>query len=133
MAANDYFYGIGRRKSAVARVRLTGKKGNISVNEKPLENYLGNSKNLHSQLVKPFTVLEIDPDNFNATVKVVGGGISSQVGAIQLGLAKSLVALNEDYRGTLKKADLLGRDPREKERKKPGLRSARKKQQYSKR
>ena len=131
--ANDYFYGLGRRKSAVARVRLNGKKGAITVNDKPVGEYLANSKYLHSQLVKPFTILEIDPDNYTATVKVVGGGQSSQVGAIQLGIAKALVGLNEDYRGTLKKADLLGRDPREKERKKPGLRSARKKQQYSKR
>src|SRR5436190_4807189 len=126
MAANNYFYGIGRRKSAVARVRLNGKKGTISVNEKPLDDYLGKSKYLQSKLVKPFTVLELDPDNYTATVKVVGGGQSSQVEAVQLGIAKALVTINEDFRGTLKRANLLGRDPREKERKKFGLRGARK-------
>jgi|SRR5579859_363288 len=133
MASENYFYGLGRRKSAVARIRLNAKKGSISVNDQPIDKYLGGSKYLHSRLVKPFNTLELDPDNYTISVKVAGGGQSSQVDAMRLGIAKALVTLNEDFRGTLKKADLLGRDPREKERKKFGFRSARKKRQFTKR
>jgi len=131
--ADNYFYALGRRKSATARVRLTPKKGSVTINSKDLDKYLAGSKYLHSRLITPFTVLEIDPENYTVSVKVAGGGTSSQIDAIRLGIAKSLVLLNEDYRGTLKKADLLGRDPREKERKKFGLRGARKKRQFTKR
>ena len=133
MAANDYFYALGRRKRATARVRLSGKKGAITVNERSLEEYLDSSKYLHNRLLKPFSTLEIDPENYTVSVKVAGGGQSSQVDAIRLGISKALVAINEDYKGTLKKADLLGRDPREKERKKFGLKGARKKRQFTKR
>lgn len=131
--ADTYFYGLGRRKSATARVRLGGKKGQISINDKTMSEYFGNSKYLQHELLKPFNSLELDPDNYALSVKVSGGGHASQVDAIRLGLAKALVELNEDFRGTLKKANLLGRDPREKERKKFGLRSARKKRQFTKR
>jgi small subunit ribosomal protein S9 len=133
MAERSYFYGLGRRKSATARVRLTGKKGAIIINDKPLNDYFGSSKYLQYELLKPFNVLELDPENYTVTVKVVGGGHASQVDAIRLGVSKALVELNNDFRGSLKKADLLGRDPREKERKKFGLRSARKKRQFTKR
>src|SRR5436190_8733936 len=133
MAERSYFYGLGRRKSATARVRLTGKKGSITINDKPLNDYFDSSKYLQYELLKPFNVLELDPENYTVTVKVVGGGHASQVDAIRLGVAKALVELNNDFRGSLKKADLLGRDPREKERKKFGLRSARKKRQFTKR
>lgn len=131
--ADNYFYALGRRKSAVARVRLNAKKGVITVNDQPLDKYLGASKYLHSRLIKPFNELELDPENYTISVKIAGGGQSSQVDAMRLGIAKALVSLNDDYRGTLKKANLLGRDPREKERKKFGLRSARKKRQFTKR
>ena len=131
--ADNYFYALGRRKSATARVRLSGGKGELVVNGKPASEYFAASKYLQHELIKPFTVLEIDPDKYKVTVKVVGGGHASQVDAIRLGISKALVALNEDYRGTLKRAELLGRDPREKERKKFGLRSARKKRQFTKR
>lgn len=131
--ADSYFYALGRRKSATARVRLTGKKGPVTINDKPLSDYLASSKYLQHELLKPFIVLELDPDNYTVSVKVSGGGHASQVDAIRLGIAKALVELNNDFRGNLKKADLLGRDPREKERKKFGLRSARKKRQFTKR
>lgn len=88
---------------------------------------------MHHELLKPFTILEVDPEKYNVSVKVDGGGHASQVDAIRLGISKALVELNEDYRGTLKRAELLGRDPREKERKKFGLRGARKKRQFTKR
>ncbi|MBI2592495.1 30S ribosomal protein S9 [Candidatus Saccharibacteria bacterium] len=131
--ADHYFYALGRRKSATARVRLSSGKGTFIINDKPAAEYFAGSKYLHHELIKPFTTLELDPDIYNVSVRVVGGGHASQVDAIRLGVAKALVELNEDYRGTLKRAELLGRDPREKERKKFGLRSARKKRQFTKR
>lgn len=133
MATDNYFYGLGRRKSSTARVRLTAKKGTITVNDKPMTDYFAASKYLQNELLKPFNTLEIDPEQYTVSVRVSGGGHASQVDAIRLGIAKAMVELNPDYRGTLRKGDLLGRDPREKERKKFGLRSARKKQQFSKR
>jgi small subunit ribosomal protein S9 len=131
--ATNYFYGLGRRKSATARVRLTAKKGDITINDKPAADYLDQSKHLQNRLIMPFNALELNAENYSISVKVAGGGLSSQVGAIRLGIAKALVELNEDFRGSLRRAELLGRDPREKERKKFGLKGARKKQQYSKR
>lgn len=131
--ADTYFYALGRRKSATARVRLMGGKGSFIINDKPIDEYFDASKYLHHELIKPFTVLEIDPSKYNVSVKVVGGGHASQVDAIRLGVSKALVLLNEDYKGTLKRAELLGRDPREKERKKFGLKGARKQRQFTKR
>ena len=129
---NNYFYGLGRRKSATARVRLTTGKGAITINGKPAEEYLASSKYLANELEKPFTVLEQN-NKYDVSAMVSGGGPSGQVIAIQLGIAKALVALNEDLKATLKRADLLGRDPREKERKKFGLKGARKQRQFTKR
>lgn len=131
--ADSYFYALGRRKRATARVRLMSGKGEFLINDKPSTDYFAGSKSLQNELIKPFTVLEIDPEKFKITVRVVGGGHASQVDAIRLGVAKALIELNEDYRGTLKRAELLGRDPREKERKKFGLRGARKQRQFTKR
>lgn len=132
-AADNYFYALGRRKSATARVRVSSGKGEVKINGKDSASYFDGSKNLLNELLKPFTVLEIDPAKYGVSVKVLGGGHASQVDAIRLGIAKALVGMNEDYRGTLRKAELLGRDPREKERKKFGLKSARKKRQFTKR
>jgi len=131
--ADKYFYALGRRKSAAARVRLWRGKGEIKVNDKPASEYFGGSKSLLHELVAPFTLLELNPDDYIISARVVGGGHSAQVDAIRLGIAKTLVQLNEDYRSTLRRAELLGRDPREKERKKFGLRSARKQRQFTKR
>jgi small subunit ribosomal protein S9 len=133
MAVANYFYALGRRKSATARVRLSSGKGNFVINEKPVSEYFDASKSLQSELMKPFNALELDPDKFIISAKVQGGGHASQVDAIRLAIAKALVVLNEDYRGTLRRAELLGRDPREKERKKFGLKGARKKRQFTKR
>jgi small subunit ribosomal protein S9 len=133
MAVANYFYALGRRKSATARVRLSSGKGNFVINEKPVSEYFAASKSLQSELMKPFNALELDPDKFIISAKVQGGGHASQVDAIRLAIAKALVVLNEDYRGTLRRAELLGRDPREKERKKFGLKGARKKRQFTKR
>ncbi len=133
MAASNYFYALGRRKSATARVRLQSGKGNVVINGKPASDYFENSKTLLLELTRPFGVLEIEPTKFDVSVVVSGGGHAGQADAIRLGIAKSLVLLNEDYKSTLRRADLLGRDPREKERKKFGLKGARKQRQFTKR
>lgn len=130
--AQKYFYALGRRKSATARVRMSGGKGEIVVNGKPAEEYFAGSKMLLGKLQQPFSVLEQEK-KFDISVKVSGGGHDGQVEAIRLGIAKALVAVNEDLKSTLKRADLLSRDPREKERKKFGLRGARKQRQFTKR
>jgi len=128
----NYYYGLGRRKSATARVRLMTGKGDITVNDKPASQYFNGSKYLLNKLTIPFIVID-SLNKYDVSVKVTGGGQDGQVEAIVLGISKSLVSLNQDLKATLKKADLLGRDPREKERKKFGLRGARKQQQFTKR
>ncbi|MEI7522205.1 MAG: 30S ribosomal protein S9 [Candidatus Saccharibacteria bacterium] len=130
--ANNYFYALGRRKRATARVRLSGGKGVITINGKPADEYLASSKYLMNELEKPFTVLE-ELKKFDVSAMVSGGGPSGQVTAIQLGIAKALVVMNDDLKATLKRADLLSRDPRERERKKFGLKGARKQRQFTKR
>ncbi len=132
MAKNDYFYALGRRKSSTARVRLQGGKGTITVNGKSAAEYFADSKLLLAELEKPFVALEQE-NKFDITVRVDGGGHVGQVDAIRLGIAKALVLMNTDLKGTLKRADLLSRDPREKERKKYGLKGARKQRQFTKR
>ena len=130
--AKGYFYALGRRKSVTARARLTNGKGLITVNSKPAEEYFAGSKSLLYQLERPFTVLEQN-GKYDVTIVVSGGGMSGQATAISLAIAKALVVMNEDLKQTLKRADLLGRDPREKERKKFGLKGARKQRQFTKR
>lgn len=133
MAAQHYYYGLGRRKSATARVRLMKGKGSRIVNGQPLEDYIGASKLLLTKIAAPFNALELDASQYDISVVASGGGHNGQIEAIQLGIAKALAELNEDYRGTLRRAELLGRDPREKERKKFGLKGARKQRQFTKR
>lgn len=132
MAKDSYFYALGRRKSATARVRLFGGKGAITINGKPAEEYFDSSKYLLAKLQEPFIALD-NQNKFDVTVVVSGGGHLGQIEAIRLGIAKALVVMNEDFKSTLKRADLLGRDAREKERKKFGLKGARKQRQFTKR
>ncbi len=132
MAKDTYFYGLGRRKSATARARLLGGKGIISVNGKTVEDYFSGSDKLMSGLLQPLVLLGKEKQ-FDISLIVSGGGSNGQVDACKLAIAKAISIMNEDLRGTLKKASMLKRDPREKERKKYGLRSARKKEQFSKR
>lgn len=132
MAKNDYFYGLGRRKSAVARVRLTSGKGVVVVNDKPVLEYFSGNEAFEYGLMEPLRLLQ-KTDSFDLSIKITGGGQSAQVDACKLAISKALSIMNEDLRSTLKKNGLLKRDPREKERKKPGLRSARRKEQFSKR
>jgi small subunit ribosomal protein S9 len=125
------FYGTGRRKSSIARVRILAGKGNISINGKAFEEYLP-TEILRTVVRQPLALLNV-VDKYDLVVKVIGGGLSSQAGAIRHGLARALVKANEENRATLKPAGLLTRDPRMKERKKPGLKKARKAPQFSKR
>ncbi|MEK7153760.1 MAG: 30S ribosomal protein S9 [Patescibacteria group bacterium] len=132
MAAHSYFYALGRRKAATARIRLQGGKGTITVNGKPASEYFAGSEFLLNELEKPFTALQQE-NKFEITAVVTGGGHAGQIDAIRLGISKALALMNEDLKGTLKRADLLSRDPRERERKKFGLRGARKQRQFTKR
>lgn len=132
MAKNDYFYGLGRRKSATARARLSGGKGVVTVNDQPLSEYFNSNEAFAYELMEPLRLLQ-KTDSFDISLKIEGGGHHSQVGASKLAISKALSAMNDDLRSTLKKSGLLKRDPREKERKKPGLKGARRREQFSKR
>lgn len=127
-----YFYGLGRRKSATARVRLYAGKGKVTINDQTPEEYFSNDKKLIAAVTSPLVLVNKQSD-YDVSVKVSGGGWTGQVGAIKLGIAKALLVDAPDLRPVLKQAELLKRDPREKERKKYGLRSARRKEQFSKR
>jgi len=132
MAANKYFYALGRRKSATARVRLQSGKGVITINEKPAAEYFAESKYLLGKLEQPFVVVDM-VGKYDVSDHVNGGGHDGQLEAARLGISKALVSVNEDLKATLKRADLLSRDPRDKERKKFGLKGARKQRQFTKR
>lgn len=133
MATKDtYIFGLGRRKAATARVRLYKGKGNITINEKPALEYLSNNKGLLAEITDPLALAE-KQNEYDVSIRVAGGGLAGQVDAIKLALSKALTTEMADLRPILKKAGFLKRDPREKERKKYGLRSARKKEQFSKR
>ena len=129
--AEHYIYAIGRRKSATAKIRLINGKGKITINGVSSEEYFANSPNLLHDLEAPFRAIE--DNKYDVSVVADGGGHAGQVDAIKLGISKALVEKNEALKGTLKKAELLGRDPREKERKKFGLKGARKQRQFTKR
>lgn len=132
MAEGTYFYGLGRRKAATARARLYPGKGSVTINEKPANEYFSDNKTQLAEITDPLALVNKQKE-FDVTVKVSGGGLAGQVDAIKLAIAKALTTGHADLRTTLKKAEFLRRDPREKERKKYGLRSARKREQYSKR
>ncbi len=129
--AEHYTYAIGRRKSATAKVRLTNGKGVITVNGVTAADYFANSPLFLEEIQAPFKAIE--DTKYDVSVVVDGGGHAGQVDAIKNGIAKALVIKNEALKGTLRKAELLGRDPREKERKKFGLKGARKQRQFTKR
>lgn len=127
----NYYYGTGRRKSSVARVRMVSGSGKIIVNGVDVENYIP-SPNLLIDLKQPL-VLTQTQDKFDITVNATGGGFSGQAGAIRLGIARALMEADPSYRKTLKQAGLITRDARCKERKKYGLKAARRAPQFSKR
>jgi len=132
MADKSYFYGLGRRKEATASARLYTGKGSITINGKPAIEYLSNNKTLEAELTDPLALVSKQKD-FDITILVKGGGISGQVDAIKLAISKALASINDDLKGSLSKAGFLRRDSRMVERKKYGLKGARKKEQFSKR
>jgi len=128
----QFYEGIGRRKQSTARVRLTSGSGKFLINEKPLDVYFGRLGDMDS-ILSPFNAVDQDNSGFDVTVKVSGGGVNGQAESVRLGLARAFVKMNEDNLSFLRKAGLLTRDARVKERKKPGLKRARKAPTYTKR
>ena len=126
-----YFQGTGRRKTAIARVRLVAGEGTVVVNGKPLDEYFGRAGAVE-KATSPFTVTNT-ARRFNAMIKVEGGGVTGQVDAIAHGISRALLQVDKDNTKVLRTAGLLTRDPRAKERKKPGLKRARKAPQFTKR
>jgi small subunit ribosomal protein S9 len=126
------YYGTGRRKESVARVRIYPGSGQIIVNEREAGDYFGGREVYHSLLKKPFEVTGTW-GKYDVKAKVEGGGSSGQVGALVHGMARALLEVDESFKKPLKEAGLLTRDPREKERRKYGLKKARKAPQWSKR
>ena len=132
MAKAASYYGTGRRKSSVARVYLVSGSGNVTINKRPVEEYFG-LETLRMIVRQPLVATETN-DKFDVIVTVRGGGTTGQAGAIRHGISRALLQADSDeYRPTLKKAGFLTRDPRMKERKKYGLKAARRAPQFSKR
>lgn len=127
----EVYLATGRRKGAIARVRMTPGNGKVSVNGKSIIDHF-RRETLKMDIEQPLQVTE-NLDKFDLTVLVSGGGLSGQAGAVRLGIARALLEYSEDNRSILRKAGFLTRDPREKERKKYGLAKARKRFQFSKR
>ncbi len=130
-SAKPYFYGTGRRKKSVARVRLYPGSGNITINGRDIEEYFG-LDTMKLIINQPFGVTDT-VGKFDIVANVKGGGFSGQAGAVRHGVARALLLVDETYKPLLKKAGLLTRDPRMKERKKYGLKAARRAPQFSKR
>ena len=129
--ATEQYYGTGRRKSSTARVFLTKGKGQIIINDRPIDEFFGR-ETARMIVRQPLEKLEMT-DNFDIKATVIGGGISGQAGAIRLGLTRALMEYDEELRKPLRAAGYVTRDAREVERKKVGLHKARKATQYSKR
>ena len=131
MAKKIQYIGTGRRKSSVARVRLTTGKGIITINGRTFEDYIPSAA-IRLDVLQPLELTE-SKEKFDIDVNVCGGGISGQAGAIRLGITRALMEIDPDLRKVLKPAGLVTRDPRAKERKKYGLKKARRAPQFSKR
>lgn len=132
MTEKRFYQGTGRRKTAVARVRLFPGNGEFVVNGRKPEDYFGVRDLFAKEIVRPLD-LTGNLNSFNVLVKVRGGGVSGQVSAVRHGIARALLDMDQELRQTLRNAGLLTRDPRMKERKKAGLKRARKRPQYTKR
>ncbi len=128
---SDTFSATGRRKTSTARVLLSPGSGKITINKRPFEDYFG-TLSLQNEVLHPFQIANA-VNQYDTTINATGGGVTGQIGAIQLGIARALLKTNEELRETLREADLLTRDSRKKERKKPGQPKARKRFQFSKR
>jgi small subunit ribosomal protein S9 len=130
--AVQYYEGIGRRKESTARVRLMKGTGQFIVNQKPLDEYFTRLGDVQA-ILSPLETVGENREQFDITVVVDGGGVTGQTEAVQMGVARALLLLNPDLRPVLRKGGFLTRDPRVKERKKPGLKRARKAPTYTKR
>jgi small subunit ribosomal protein S9 len=128
----QYYEGIGRRKESTARVRIMAGSGKLVVNDKTGQDYFGRTGDLE-RILAPLNAVGENPSALDITVVVNGGGVTGQSVAIQLGVARALLLMNPDLRSTLRKGGFLTRDARVKERKKPGLKRARKAPTYTKR
>ena len=129
--ASERYYGTGRRKTSVARVYLVPGTGKITINKRDIEDYLG-LEVLRMTVRQPLVATETS-EKFDVCINVIGGGMAGQAGAIRHGISRALLEADQDYRPVLKKAGFLTRDPRMKERKKYGLKAARRAPQFSKR
>jgi small subunit ribosomal protein S9 len=129
---NRYYEGIGRRKEASARVRLMQGSGTFIVNDKEIEEYFTRLGDV-PVIIKAFDIADQSQNNYDVTVLVKGGGVTGQRDAVKLGLARAMVKMDEELRPLLRHSGYLSRDPRVKERKKPGLKRARKAPTYTKR
>ena len=129
--SNPYFYGTGRRKESVARVRVYAGTGKVTINDRDIDDYFG--LDTLKLIVNQPLVLTNTKEKFDIVCRVNGGGVSGQAGAIRHGIARALLQVDAEYRPVLKANGYLTRDPRMKERKKPGLKSARRAPQFSKR
>ena len=129
--SNPYFYGTGRRKESVARVRVYAGTGKITINDRDIDDYFG-LETLKLIVRQPLTLTETT-EKYDIVCRVNGGGVTGQAGAIRHGVSRALLQADNDYRPTLKAAGFLTRDPRMKERKKYGLKAARRAPQFSKR
>jgi small subunit ribosomal protein S9 len=130
--SGQYYEGVGRRKESTARVRIMQGEGKFTVNDKPLSDYFTRLGDAES-ILEPFTSTGENQAQYDVTVLVNGGGVTGQTTAVQLGLARAFTKMNPDYVALLRRDNLLTRDPRVKERKKPGLKRARKAPTYTKR
>ena len=130
--AVQYYEGIGRRKQSTARVRLMSGSGSFVINGKPLKEFFPREGDAEA-ILSAFTAIEASESGYDVTAIVSGGGITGQSTAVSLGLARAMIKMNPDVQPLLKRANLLTRDSREKERKKPGLKRARKAPTYTKR
>lgn len=128
----QYYEGIGRRKESTARVRIMSGTGKFIVNDRPIEEYFPRTGDIEA-ILGPLAAAEQDRATFDITAVVRGGGVTGQTDSVQLGLARALVKLNAENTALLRKGGFLTRDPRVKERKKPGLKRARKAPTYTKR
>ena len=131
MATSEVYLGTGRRKSSTARVRIQSGSGSITVNSRPLDEYFGR-ETARMVVRQPLVLLDLQ-ETFDINVNVQGGGGSGQAGAIRHGITRALLAYNEEFRPTLRQAGFVTRDAREVERKKVGLKGARRRPQFSKR
>lgn len=131
MAEENIYYATGRRKTAIARTWVKPGNGNVTINDRPLEDYF-KLESAKTEMLQPFVITNTS-GKYDVRVRVLGGGVNGQSGAIRLGITKALMQIDPDFRQPLKRAGFVKRDPRAKERKKYGQRGARARFQFSKR